>query len=268
MKTALCIGINDYPGTDSDLYGCVNDCFDWSSVFKNHGFVIHNNLTDKLATRENILRNIKEVIEKTPENGSIVIQYSGHGTFIPDLDGDEADGVDECWCPHDIMTNGPIIDDELFRLFKQKKKGVKLVLISDSCHSGTVMRFSPFMMSQMTRRVKFLPPTTFMSLKNLASLPPHRINFRQSGYVKLLISQTPALLLAGCQDTEYSYDAWFGNRANGAFTYFSIDRLKAIKPKTYTEWYSAIRSILPSVHHPQTPNIVGSEEQCNWGIFS
>ena len=28
-KRALCIGINDYPGTGSDLAGCVNDAHDW-----------------------------------------------------------------------------------------------------------------------------------------------------------------------------------------------------------------------------------------------
>jgi hypothetical protein len=27
-KNALCIGINDYPGTQSDLKGCVNDAND------------------------------------------------------------------------------------------------------------------------------------------------------------------------------------------------------------------------------------------------
>jgi hypothetical protein len=27
-KKVLCIGINDYPGTDSDLSGCVNDAND------------------------------------------------------------------------------------------------------------------------------------------------------------------------------------------------------------------------------------------------
>ena len=30
-KLALCIGINDYPGTDSDLSGCVNDANDWAA---------------------------------------------------------------------------------------------------------------------------------------------------------------------------------------------------------------------------------------------
>lgn len=30
-RRALCTGINDYPGTDSDLAGCVNDAADWGS---------------------------------------------------------------------------------------------------------------------------------------------------------------------------------------------------------------------------------------------
>ena len=29
-KKALCIGINDYPGTQNDLSGCVNDANDWA----------------------------------------------------------------------------------------------------------------------------------------------------------------------------------------------------------------------------------------------
>ncbi len=36
-KRALCVGINDYPGTNSDLSGCVNDAEDWAqSPSRNH----------------------------------------------------------------------------------------------------------------------------------------------------------------------------------------------------------------------------------------
>ena len=31
MKLALCVGINDYPGVSSDLYGCRNDAADWTA---------------------------------------------------------------------------------------------------------------------------------------------------------------------------------------------------------------------------------------------
>jgi hypothetical protein len=62
---------------------------------------------------------------------------------VPDLDGDEPDGTDECLCPHDVRKNGPITDDELYESFSSLERGAKLLMISDSCHSGTVTRFAP-----------------------------------------------------------------------------------------------------------------------------
>ncbi len=73
----------------------------------------------------------------------VVIQYSGHGSFVPDGDADEPDGTDECICPWDIGSKDPIADDELFDLYGQRAHGVKLAVISDSCHSGTVAKFAP-----------------------------------------------------------------------------------------------------------------------------
>ena len=35
---SLCIGINDYPGTGSDLNGCVNDALDWAAELRGRGF--------------------------------------------------------------------------------------------------------------------------------------------------------------------------------------------------------------------------------------
>ena len=39
-KRALCIGINDYPGTGSDLAGCVNDANDWGDALQGRGFEV------------------------------------------------------------------------------------------------------------------------------------------------------------------------------------------------------------------------------------
>ena len=39
-KRALCIGINDYPGTGSDLAGCVNDANDWAEALAGRGFEV------------------------------------------------------------------------------------------------------------------------------------------------------------------------------------------------------------------------------------
>ena len=48
-KLGLCIGINDYPGTGSDLSGCVNDANDWAAVLKWRGFTV-TSLLNRQAT--------------------------------------------------------------------------------------------------------------------------------------------------------------------------------------------------------------------------
>ena len=37
---ALCIGINDYPGTQEDLSGCLNDANDGAAELTRHGFAV------------------------------------------------------------------------------------------------------------------------------------------------------------------------------------------------------------------------------------
>ena len=78
----------------------------------------------------------------------------------------------------------------------------------------------------------------------------------------------PVILLAACQDTEYSYDAWFNSRANGAFTYVALNALKELSnTATYIDWYNKILTSLPSVNYPQTPKITGNTDDLNKIIF-
>jgi len=135
-KKALCIGINDYPGTGSDLAGCVNDADDGDTM---------------------------------------VITYSGHRTWVPDSSGGEPDGRDEALCPHDIATAGPLLDDEIRGLFAARAAGVRILLISDSCHSGFVTRGKEDDLDPGGPRARFLPLDAWMSkdeLPRAAAEPP------------------------------------------------------------------------------------------------
>ena len=38
-KTAVCVGINDYPDGVGDLRGCVNDADDWASLLTAQGLI-------------------------------------------------------------------------------------------------------------------------------------------------------------------------------------------------------------------------------------
>lgn len=260
-KKALCIGINDYPGTASDLSGCVNDAQDWAKVLDTGGFSV-TMLLDVDATKANMVEGIREHVSGSQPGDSIVITYSGHGTFVPDTSGDEPDGRDEGLCPYDIGRGQVLLDDEIHALFSKRAEGVRVVLISDSCHSGSVIRWAPPAADSQGPRPRFLPPSAW--------LPQDRLPHSGSGEVMRSMPRGTAapawlgalslaggdLLMAGCRDQEYSYDANFGGRPNGAFTYYALKSLPAAG--TYAEWYKAIRDYLPGASYPQTPQIFGS----------
>lgn len=267
-KIALCIGINDYPGTDSDLAGCVNDVHDWGKALETRGFTV-TKLLDAAATGRAIRDGIAQVIGQASSGDLVVIQYSGHGSFVPDEDGDEPDGTDECFCPHDLQTNGPLTDDELSELFAARASGVKVVLFSDSCHSGTVARFAPITTPPTTksktapvRKVRFLPPATFLSSRDASKLG---VRSRRPASPP---GRHQVLLLSGCQDTEYSYDAFFAGRPNGAFTFVALKALAELPSSAkYKDWYRAIRQVLPSQQYPQSPNLYGTSTMKNWKVL-
>jgi hypothetical protein len=168
-KYALCIGINNYPGTQNDLAGCVNDADDWNAELARRGFSVQR-LIDRQATGKAMRAGIRNVLAGAQAGDLVVVQYSGHGSFVPDENGDEPDGADECLCPYDVRSRGPITDDELFDLYSARPEGVKLLMISDSCNSGTVSKFAPITMPPSPRgspdpraRVRFRPPRSTLN---------------------------------------------------------------------------------------------------------
>lgn len=259
MKLALCIGINDYPGTGSDLNGCVNDANDWAAELGKRDFDTRLML-DSEATGAAIRAGIRERLDTANGGDTVVITYSGHGTWVPDQDGDEPDKRDEALCPHDIGTRGPLLDDELFELFSDRERGVRVILISDSCHSGSVARYA-LPTGSGSRRIRFLAPEVFLSEKDAALA-------RRLPRVWRGRPRHAALLLAGCQDLEYSYDATFKGRPNGAFTYVALEALRGLPQEAcYRDWMAAICAALPSQDYPQQPGIQGTSSQRRWPVL-
>ena len=233
-KNALCIGINDYPGVQNDLSGCVNDANDWTKELQNRGFTVRQML-DRQATKTAMVEEIRRLIGDAQSGDCAVLQYSGHGSWIPDRDGDEPDGRDEVLCPSDVGKNSVLTDDELYDLFAARRAGVQLLFLSDSCFSGTVSKAIRMVHRGATKMPKprFLDPRTF--------LPPEQAD------IAMRISRGPVtsprphqgLLISGCQDNQTSADAWFDDRANGAFSFFAIKALKDLATgATYRQWFA------------------------------
>lgn len=265
-KTALCIGINDYPGTNADLSGCVNDVNDWKAVLGQKGFGV-TTLLDRDATKNNMSEAITKLFRDAGSGDTVVLQYSGHGSFVADLDGDEPDGRDEVLCPSDIGSNSYITDDELYEMFALAKAGAKIIFLSDSCHSGSVSKLRPVDGAAAGDRVtksRFLPPGMFLrdfEIPDVAVAATSRRRKRRSKANK-------ALLISGCMDSQTSADAWFGGRPNGAFSYYALRAFKEMpEGANYGQWHAKIRDYLPNVYYGQAPNLMASNTQMKWKIF-
>ncbi|MGE0809409.1 MAG: caspase family protein [Immundisolibacter sp.] len=268
-KTALCIGINNYPGTHMDLQGCVNDAADWSQVLTARGFAV-TTLLDATATKAAMVTAMSALIAGGVAGDSLVITFSGHGTYQPDADGDEADGLDEALCPHDIQTRGEaLVDDEIRAIFAARKPGVRVLLIADSCHSGTVSRAAPAEPEADAPRPRFLPMGNWLPAARVT--PVSVVPGAVSPFAGVLLKQHGDLLLSGCKEgpNNYSYDAKIAGRYNGAFTYYALKTLKSLPAgATYADWHAAIGAYLPSASYPQSPRILGSSAARRQPVFA
>lgn len=272
---ALCIGINNYPGTHMDLQGCVNDANDWATELGARGFTV-SKLLDEQATKAAMINAMSTLIGKAARDDTLVITFSGHGTYQPDTDGDEADGLDEALCPYDLQTRGEALtDDEIRDMFLARKSGVRIVLIADSCHSGTVTRAARAEKDADTRP-RFMPMGNWLPAKLLpkdrAGKPATTMTAPAgtSALFGAYSNKLGDLLLAGCKEgpNNFSYDARIGGRYNGAFTYYALKALKGMKAEsTYADWHKAIGKYLPSASYPQVPQIVGSTAARKGVIF-
>lgn len=137
---SLHIGINQlnpqfYNDWNGKLNACEADAKAMEKIAKSQGFETHLLLTQS-ATRENVKHQITLASDQLRAGDLYFISYAGHGGQLPDVSGDETDGFDETWC----LYNGQFLDDELTMLFSKFEEGVRVLLVSDSCHSGTIKR--------------------------------------------------------------------------------------------------------------------------------
>lgn len=105
---------------------------------KRYGITNFKILVNDRATKGRILKAMAWLARVPGPEDVAIFYFSGHGSRIPDLDGDEADGLDETIAPYDVSTKpeSHISDDEI-GLWINRVRSRKLTVILDSCHSGT-----------------------------------------------------------------------------------------------------------------------------------
>jgi hypothetical protein len=219
-------------------------------------------LLDKQATKANILAALDALLAGAKSGDVIVFTNSSHGTYVADDDGDET-RYDEAMCPWD-MKEHLIVDDELRTRFARLPKGVRLTVVSDSCFSGSVTR-GPTMETPDDRTARFVSPALIgrREIRNVraAAKPVRGERYPQAAMKEVLVS--------GCNDHQYSYDARFDGTYHGAMTYFALD---IIREAGYQLTYNALRKQLVTrlemEGYDQEPQLEGSTASRRRTLFS
>lgn len=256
MKCALLVGIN-YVGTGSELNGCINDVHNLKEVLiSKWGYQPENItiLTDdpntsgeieatKKPTKQNILSELYNHV-KNADMTEFWFSYSGHGSYVKDLRGDENDGYDETLVPSDYSENGMISDDILHHLFSMMDSKVKAVVLIDSCHSGSMLDLKYRYISGMKRVIE-----------------------NPKDYIK-----SNVLMISGCLDDQTSADAYNINNSKKYEGAMSRSFLYVLEQNNYNmtcyKLLKEMREFLKAKNFTQIPQMCSTKEISNTSIFS
>lgn len=216
---SLHVGLNSvdpdhYHGVQ-ELKSCEFDAKDMKSIAESLNYDESNILLTAEANRENVISLIKKAAEGLDSGDLFLLTYSGHGGQLPDKNNDEKSGLDDTW----ILYDAVLIDDELYSLWKEFKEGVRVFVLSDSCHSGTVIKVAgpdkakPAVM-QKDFRYKYVSreimKDTYLRNKEFYDDILKKIDRKKSSSDVL----ASVRLISACQDNETAID----NPSHGLFT--------------------------------------------------
>ena len=187
----------------------------------------YKSLSTTDATVKNVVKNITDASEKLESGDIFLLTYSGHGGKLKDLNRDEKDFEDETWCLYDRQ----FVDDELNDCLSKFKEGVRIFVLSDSCHSGTVIREINGTFIQVNPQYEKIDVRNTNVDKNgvkyrfVPDAVRNRVYSRHKGLYDQILSdknlkesedkvKASAILISGCQDNQFSQDGTY----NGLFT--------------------------------------------------
>jgi len=229
-KKALLIGIN-YINTQYALSGCIDDSNRIKDILTKKGFEVIQHLTDLTSskpTKQNILNELTNMLVNAVSGDILFFYFSGHGSNIYDISGDETDGMDEMIISSDLQG---ILDDELKAILSTNlKKDVTLVGLFDSCNSGTMFD------------LKF----NYLDSNNYDKFTENDRVSECDGNV---------LMISGCMDSQTSAEALIDNKRQGAMTWSFIESINKTPTSSWRELLKSMRGLLKSNKYTQIPQL-------------
>ncbi|MCX2454331.1 caspase family protein [Pedobacter sp. PLR] len=248
---SLHIGLNGvdpehYQGWAGELNAAENDATVYQTIAEKSGFAEIKVLLTKEATSAAVFAFLDKAAKELAEGDLMMISYSGHGGSLPDLNGDEElDHMDETWCLYDRE----VIDDELYERYSKFKKGVRILIFSDSCHSGSVAK-------AVVTKSDVGPEDKVHYIKSRMAplgvlLRTYNANKKKYDQISEQITATKkdidayVMLFGACQDSEEAMEVW----DHGLFT-AKVKEVLMGTVASYMEFYQNIKKGFNRKQHP------------------
>ncbi len=247
-KLALLIGIGDY---DTSMTGWRkihgdNDVNLLSPLLLKHNFKV-TTLVNSHATKENIVKAIKQLSDNCKPGDEVYLHFSGHGQPVIDCNSDEDRTYDQAVAPYDAFRSegyaktikpyrgeNHLIDDELNPLIQSirnhiGKKG-RLFIVFDACYSrGLEKGENPFpddpefdeVPEFMRGTTEFFNPSDNSYLRSL----PLPTDFPPGCFT---------VVVTACRENERNFEYKAGNNYYGALSYCISLLLR--KDADFTRW--------------------------------
>ncbi|WP_126246738.1 S8 family serine peptidase [Chitinophaga rhizosphaerae] len=234
-----------------ELKAAVADAKFWKAFAEQNGYKSKKLHNDE-ATASAVLTALSDYAQQLQAGDILLLTYAGHGSQIGNdkVTGLDNERNDQTWCLYDRE----LLDDELFEAFRKFGEGTRILIVSDSCHSGTIARVakSPQTLSEhlaaglenatemrglRSRKLPLKQEQDIMETYGPTVYGPLQDKFRataQAANVKAAVK-----LLAACQDDQTTFDG----ESNGVFTesFIELFRKAATRRKNAPELIDAIR---------------------------
>ena len=182
------------------LRTCGKDALDMQEIAQSRNFDSTKLLLNEEANREAVSNAILEASKELVAGDILFLSYSGHGGTIPDESSDEEDGKDETWC----LFDGFFLDDELHALWTAFEEDVRIFVVSDSCHSGTITKAPPGVDPAQMIVSKYFPEElakeVYLEHKDFYIAAKETAATLKDKEIKATVK-----LISGCQDDESSF---------------------------------------------------------------
>lgn len=258
---ALHIGINqaDTNGRDMNPKALLRYAHDDAQVMADisaaNGFTNRRLLLDADATFENVVTEIRNAISHLAEGGMFLWSFSGHGTRFPGSER-EHDPHDQGW----ILYDGILLDKCIRALLARFDKRARVVLVSDCCYGGNMVRHRRFAelwhrdhpdatleLGQLALKHVTVPsdvarPTTKTGPQYVGPCPEERVSLSDI--------QASVIAIGACSSDEVAFDGAFGRALRKVWE--APDSVLKERKGGYQELIGILNCHLP---YTQTPTL-------------